>query len=119
MAQFHPPKIYCVHLMAPSAGWHPPEPGCIGQTVNATISFRGSTAALLLPITRYEYQRLFAFYAFCREKRKPTSGLEPLTCSLRVCGRAFLGVAGVCKSRIENGFSVPCIAHHCRALRPG
>jgi hypothetical protein len=30
--------------------------------------------------------------------------------SLRVCGRTFLGVAGVCKSRIGNGFSVPSIA---------
>jgi hypothetical protein len=29
----------------------------------------------------------------------------------------LLGVAGVCKSRINKGFSVPCIAHYCRALR--
>ena len=53
------------------------------------------------------------------EGGEPTSGLEPLTCSLRVCGQWLLGVAGVCKSRIEEGFSVLCIAHYCRVLRPG
>jgi hypothetical protein len=25
----------------------------------------------------------FCFYGFCRKNREPTSGLEPLTCSLR------------------------------------
>jgi hypothetical protein len=51
--------------------------------------------------------------------REPTSGLEPLSCSLRVCGQWLLGVAGVCKFGISKGFSVPCIAHHCRMLRAG
>ena len=50
---------------------------------------------------------------------EPTSGLEPLTCSLRVCGQWLLGVARACKSRIGNRVSVPCIAHYCRVLRPG
>jgi hypothetical protein len=36
-----------------------------------------------------------------------------------VCGQWLLGVAGVCKYRIDEGFSVPCIAHYCRVLRPG
>jgi hypothetical protein len=31
----------------------------------------------------------------------------------------FLGVAQTCKSPIDKGFAVPCIAHHCRALRAG
>jgi hypothetical protein len=26
----------------------------------------------------------FPFYGFCRKNKEPTSGLEPLTCSLRV-----------------------------------
>ena len=52
-------------------------------------------------------------------KREPTSGLEPLTCSLRVRGQWLLRVAGVCKSRIEIGFSVLSIAHCCRVMRPG
>jgi hypothetical protein len=53
------------------------------------------------------------------QRREPTSGLEPLTCSLRVCGQWLLGVARICKSRIANGFSVPSIAHYCRVLHPG
>jgi hypothetical protein len=39
--------------------------------------------------------------------------------SLGVCGQWLLRVAPVCKSRISKGFSVPSIAHDCRALRPG
>jgi hypothetical protein len=33
------------------------------------------------------------FYGICRKNKEPTSGLEPLTCSLRVCGQWLLGVA--------------------------
>src|SRR5829696_2417857 len=51
------------------------------------------------------------------KERKPTSGLEPLTCSLRVCGQALLRVAGVCISRISKRISVLSFAHYCRALR--
>jgi len=39
--------------------------------------------------------------------------------SLLVCGQWLLSVAGVCKSRIDNGFCVLSIAHYCRLLRPG
>ena len=41
---------------------------------------------------------------------EPTSGLEPLTCSLRVCGQLLLSVAEVCKSRIDKRFSFPSLA---------
>jgi hypothetical protein len=51
--------------------------------------------------------------------REPTSGLEPLTCSLRVRGQWLLSVAQVCEFRIDHGFSVPSFARHCRALRAG
>jgi hypothetical protein len=37
---------------------------------------------------------------------EPTSGLEPLTCPLRVCGQWLLGAAHTCKSRIDKGFCV-------------
>jgi hypothetical protein len=53
------------------------------------------------------------------EMKEPTSGLEPLTCSLGVCPLPLLWVAQGCKSRLDNGFSVPCIAHYCRVLRAG
>src|SRR5215210_5496405 len=61
----------------------------------------------------------FRFYGICRRKREPTSGLEPLTCSLRACGRWLLSVAQVCISRITTQFFVPSIAYYCRVLRPG
>jgi hypothetical protein len=48
-----------------------------------------------------------------------TSGLEPLICSLGVCGQWLLSVAQDRKTRINKGFSVPSIAHYCRSLRPG
>jgi hypothetical protein len=51
--------------------------------------------------------------------REPTSGLEPLTCSLRVCGQWLLSVAQACKSLIGEGFSIPSIARYCRELHPG
>jgi hypothetical protein len=53
------------------------------------------------------------------ERGEPTSGLEPLTCSLRVCGQWLLGVAQVCESRINKRFIVPSIARYCSVLRPG
>jgi len=50
--------------------------------------------------------------------REPTSGLEPLTCSLRVIGHVLLGVARVCKSRISKPLSFPWFALCCTVLRP-
>jgi hypothetical protein len=52
-------------------------------------------------------------------KNEPTSGLEPLTCSLRVCGQWLLSVAGVCKFRISKEFCVLPIARYCTVLRAG
>src|SRR5215212_1699422 len=54
-------------------------------------------------------------------KREPTSGLKnrlPLL-QLRVCGQGLLGVAEDRKSRIDKGFSIPCIARCCRVLHAG
>jgi hypothetical protein len=45
------------------------------------------------------------------------SGLEPLTCSLRVIGHVLQGLAGVCKPRISKGFSFLCLAVCCTVLR--
>jgi hypothetical protein len=59
----------------------------------------------------------FRFYGFCTQKREPTSGLEPLTCSLRVIGRALQGFAQACKSRISKRVSYPCLAECCTVLR--
>jgi hypothetical protein len=48
---------------------------------------------------------------------EPTSGLEPLTCSLRVSGQWLLGVAGACKYRIDRSISFLCLALCCTVLR--
>jgi hypothetical protein len=53
-------------------------------------------------------------YMHCGE---PTSGLEPLTCSLRVIGHPLQGLAQGCKSRISRGASFLRIALCCTVLR--
>jgi hypothetical protein len=57
------------------------------------------------------------FYLQIGPKREPTSGLEPLTCSLRVIGHVLQGVAGDCKCRIFGGVSFPYLAECCTVLR--
>jgi hypothetical protein len=44
------------------------------------------------------------------EGGEPTSGLEPLTCSLRVFGQGLLRVARASKSRINKRFLFPSLA---------
>src|SRR5918998_6648479 len=52
-----------------------------------------------------------------RPRREPTSGLEPLSHSLRVITQALQGCAGGCKCRIFRGVSFPCLAACCTVLR--
>jgi hypothetical protein len=61
----------------------------------------------------------FTSYLQIAENKDPTSGLEPLTCSLRVCGQSLQGVARACKSRINKRFFFPSFARYCSELRPG
>ena len=49
--------------------------------------------------------------------RKPTSGLEPLSCSLRVITQALQGVARACKSRISKPVPFLRFALSCTVLR--
>jgi len=49
--------------------------------------------------------------------REPTSGLEPLTCSLEVIHRALQGFARGCKCRIFREVSFLCLAQRCTVLR--
>jgi hypothetical protein len=60
----------------------------------------------------------FAYFS-CKsaEKGEPTSGLEPLTCSLRMISHALQGSARDCKSRISKGFFLLCFAACCPILR--
>jgi hypothetical protein len=52
-----------------------------------------------------------------KKKGEPTSGLEPLTCSLRVMHQALQGLAWGCKSRIYKAVSLLCLAPYCTVLR--
>src|SRR5918998_5800706 len=51
-----------------------------------------------------------------QEKGEPTSGLEPLSCSLRVIGHMLLGFAEACKSRISRRFPLLWVAECCTTL---
>ena len=51
------------------------------------------------------------------ERGEPTSGLEPLTCALRVIGHALQGCAEACKCRIFRGVSFLRLAASCTELR--
>jgi hypothetical protein len=57
------------------------------------------------------------FYRFCRQNEEPTSGLEPLTCSLRVIHHALLGCAVACKSRIPRRLPLLWVAACCTVVR--
>jgi hypothetical protein len=60
---------------------------------------------------------LCLFFLQIGRKREPTSGLEPLTCSLRVITQALQGLAGVCKSCIDKPVPLLCLAPCCTVLR--
>jgi len=51
------------------------------------------------------------------EDKGPTSGLEPLTCSLRVITQALQGFARGCKTRISRRLSLLRFAVYCTVLR--
>ena len=51
------------------------------------------------------------------ESKEPTSGLEPLSCSLRVIIHMLQGFAGDCKCRIFRGVSFLYLATCCTVLR--
>ncbi len=48
---------------------------------------------------------------------EPTSGLEPLTCSLRVIGQALQGCAQACNCRISKPLFFLWVAEGCTVLR--
>ena len=63
-----------------------------------------------------------SFHLLCipcksQQNEEPTSGLEPLACSLRVIGHTLQGVAEACKSRIDKPVSILWAAACCTVLR--
>ncbi len=57
------------------------------------------------------------FFSTNEYETEPTSGLEPLTCSLRVIKRARQRLAEGCKTRIPQGLSLLRFAPCCTILR--
>src|SRR5215208_6196712 len=87
------------------------------------LSLRGRVAVAgcstnLRSLSKTNFHPL-CFTCKSQENREPTSGLEPLTCSLRVCGQGLLRVAQLCNSRISKRSFVPSFARCCWALRLG
>src|SRR5215213_1067959 len=109
---------------------HPPKPGDIAQTLNARgfayatcytlqplLACGWSTADVLLTKPSARTSGASRFYGFCRKIREPTSGLEPLSCSLRVITHALQGFAEGCKCRISKPLSLLRLAACCTVLR--
>src|SRR5215208_7738614 len=67
-----------------------------------TSSMRMVSADVLLTKPSARTSGASRFYGFCRKIREPTSGLEPLSCSLRVITHALQGFAEGCKCRISK-----------------
>ncbi len=59
------------------------------------------------------------FPANCEKEGEPTSGLEPLTCSLRVIGQALQGCAQPCKSPIPKRRSLLGVVRVAPYCAPG
>jgi hypothetical protein len=59
----------------------------------------------------------FTFYLQIAETKEPTSGLERLTCSLRVIIQVLQGFAQACKSPISKPLSFLYLALCCTVLR--
>jgi hypothetical protein len=76
-----------------------------------TILWRPGGLRKSAPPCAVEHRLIYA------DQREPTSGLEPLTCSLRVIHQVLQGFAGVCKSRIPKRLSLLWIAACCTVLR--
>ena len=82
-----------------------------------TCSARYCQVAVNQPASDPRTRRSSTFFLQIRKKREPTSGLEPLPCSLRVSGHALRGFARSCKSRISKRVSFLCLAPCCTVLR--
>jgi hypothetical protein len=70
-----------------------------------------------LAIQRIKVSLLTQVHGEAGEEGEPTSGLEPLTCSLRVITQPLQGCAGGCKYPLSKGFPLLRLAESCTVLR--
>jgi hypothetical protein len=71
-----------------------------------------------MPSNLFSIRLLMEPRSYWKYYREPTSGLEPLTCSLRVIIQVLQGFARACKSRISRPVSLLRLAACCTVLRP-
>jgi integrase len=83
----------------------------LGQPVTVNLTVKGLDIVIEAPLS----SRVLP--ANRDKNNEPTSGLEPLTCSLRVIIHALLEVARVCKSSISKRLSLLRFAPCCTVLR--
>jgi hypothetical protein len=84
---------------------------------NPNAASRDQNGANKNPLHHRGFYRPPSFSCKSPHDREPTSGLGPLSCSLRVITQALQGCAGGCKCRIFRGVSFPCLAACCTVLR--
>ena len=68
-------------------------------------------------VQKHDILHLTYFSCKSTEKGEPTSGLEPLSCSLRVIHQALQGCAQACNSPIPKRLSLLGVAACCTVLR--
>jgi hypothetical protein len=84
---------------------------------NPNAASRDQNGANKNPLHHRGFYRPPSFSCKSPHDREPTSGLGPLSCSLRVITQALQGVAGGCKCRIFRGVSFLRLAECCTVLR--
>ena len=92
-----------------------------GQRIRSQVLWIARCSKRVAVRLRYSETRLLCrtsrFTCKSQQNREPTSGLEPLTCSLRVIGQGLQGVAEACKSRISRRLPLLRVAECCTVLR--
>src|SRR5918999_4162215 len=101
---------------------HPVRGGVGDSTANAIESILRRTGCSTLAVNWAKNGLdpslcLHVLPANSHKSREPTSGLEPLTCSLRVITQALQGCAGDCECRICRGDFFLRLAECCTVLR--
>ena len=106
-----------VLLPTPSHDALPSDRYAVPPRLHSTKSASSAGCGKLTPLW---CRSLFLFRSFpCKSQQneEPTSGLEPLTCSLRVIGHVLQAFAGGRKTRIPKPVSFLRLAECCTVLR--
>ena len=104
---------FVLSLAAPASSTRSSAPRLRASTIRLAIGSKSLRCRIGL--LRYGENPAYLSRIRRADERTRTADLP----SLRVRGQWLLSVAGVCKSRLGKGFSVPWLACNCRVLRAG